>query len=122
MEEIITALIGGLCVAIPNIIATISSSKRNNIEKVKGEIKESIKDTEKNIKADITKVKKSLDDETLSRCKVDLINVMSRVQNGYKLTEEERRILIEEKEQYNKLGGNSYVDDMFDRLKKEGKL
>lgn len=122
MEEIITALIGGLCVAVPNIIATISSSKKNNIEKVKGEIKESIKDTEKSIKADITKVKKSLDDETLSRCKVDLINVMSRVQNGYKLTEEERRILIEEKEQYNKLGGNSYVNDMFDRLKKEGKL
>lgn len=122
MEEIITALIGGLCVAVPNIIATISSSKRNNIEKVKGEIQESIKDTEKSIKADITKVKKSLDDETLSRCKVDLINVMSRVQNGYKLTEEERRILIEEKEQYNKLGGNSYVNDMFDRLKKEGKL
>ena len=122
MEEIITALIGGLCVAIPNIIATISSSKKNNIEKVKGEIQESIKDTEKSIKADITKVKKSLDDETLSRCKVDLINVMSRVQNGYELTEEERRILIEEKEQYNKLGGNSYVNDMFDRLKKEGKL
>lgn len=122
MEEIITALIGGLCVAVPNIIATISSSKKNNIEKVKGEIQESIKETEKSIKADITKVKKSLDDETLSRCKVDLINVMSRVQNGYKLTEEERRILIEEKEQYNKLGGNSYVNDMFDRLKKEGKL
>lgn len=122
MQEIITALIGGLCVAVPNIIATISSSKKNNIEQVKGEIKESIKDTERSIKADITKVKKSLDDETLSRCKVDLINVMSRVQNGYKLTEEERRILIEEKEQYNKLGGNSYVNDMFDRLKKEGKL
>lgn len=122
MEEIITALIGGLCVAVPNIIATISSSKKNNIEKVKGEIKESIKATEESIKADITEVKKSLDDETLSRCKVDLINVMSRVQNGYKLTEEERRILIEEKEQYNKLGGNSYVNDMFDRLKKEGKL
>lgn len=79
MEEIITALIGGLCVAVPNIIATISGIKKNNIEKVKGEIKGSIKDTEKSIKADITKVKKSLDDETLSRCKVDLINVMSRV-------------------------------------------
>jgi len=120
--EIWIALISGLCVAIPNIIATISSNRKNNVEKVKGEIKDSIKDTEKNIKVDITKVRKSLNDETLSRCKVDLINVMSRVQNGYSLTEEERRILIEEKEQYNKLGGNSYVDDMFDRLKKEGKL
>lgn len=47
---------------------------------------------------------------------------MSRIQNGQTITEEERRILIEEKEQYNKLGGDSYVDDMFDRLKKEGRL
>lgn len=29
MNEIITAIIGGLCVAIPSIIATISSNKRS---------------------------------------------------------------------------------------------
>ena len=122
MNGIIVALISGLCVAIPNIIATYVANKKNNIEGVKKEINGSIKDTEKVIKADLMKVRNSLSEETLNRCKVDLINVMSRVQNGYKLTEEERRILIEEKEQYNKLGGNSYVDDMFERLKKEGKL
>ena len=122
MNEIIIAIISGLCVAIPNIIATITSNKKNNIENVKNEIKGSIKDTERTIKADITKVRNSLSEETLNRCKVDLINVMSRIQNGQSITEEERRILIEEKEQYNKLGGNSYVDDMFERLKKEGKL
>lgn len=122
MKEIIIALISGLCVAIPNIIATLNTIKKNNLTKVKGEIQGSIKDTEKAIKADIMKVRNSLSDETLNRCKVDLINVMSRVQNGASITEEERRILIEEKEQYNKLGGDSYVDDMFERLKKEGKL
>lgn len=122
MNEIIIAIISGLCVAIPNIIATLTSNKKNNIENVKNEIKGSIKDTERTIKADITKVRNSLSEETLNRCKVDLINVMSRIQNGYELTEEERRILIEEKDQYNKLGGNSYVDDMFERLKKEGKF
>ena len=74
------------------------------------------------LKADNTKTRNQLKEETLSRCKVDLINAMSRIQNGYDPTEEERRILIEEKETYNHLGGNSYVDDMFDRLKKEGKL
>ena len=121
-EGIITALITGLCVAVPSIITTIAQSKKNNLDGVKGDIQKSIKDTEKNLKADITKVRNSLSDETLSRCKVDLINIMSRVQNGYVLTEEERRILIEEKSQYNKLGGNSYVDDMYERLKKEGKL
>ena len=97
-------------------------NKKNNIKGVKKEIKDSIQKTETNIKADIMKVRNSLSEETLNRCKVDLINVMSRVQNGSKITEEERRILIEEKEQYNKLGGDSYVDDMFERLKKEGKL
>ena len=122
MKEIIIALISGLCVAIPNIIATLNTIKKNNLTKVKGEIQGSIKDTEKSIKADIMKVRNSLSDETLNRCKVDLINVMSRVQNGASITEEERRILIEENEQYNKLGGDSYVDDMFERLKKEGKL
>ena len=30
MEAIITAVISGLCVAIPSIIATISANKRNN--------------------------------------------------------------------------------------------
>lgn len=99
-----TALISGLCVAIPNVIATLVASKKNSI---KEELKE---------------IKQSLNNETLSRCKVDLINAMSKIQNGYVPTEEERRILIEEKQQYNALGGDSYVDDMFDRLKKENKL
>ena len=30
MEQIIVAVISGLCVAIPSIIATISSNKKNN--------------------------------------------------------------------------------------------
>lgn len=30
MQGIITAIISGLCVAIPSVIATISSNKRNN--------------------------------------------------------------------------------------------
>lgn len=30
METVITAVISGLCVAIPSIIATISANKRNN--------------------------------------------------------------------------------------------
>lgn len=122
MEEIITALIGGLCVAVPNIIATVSTNKKNNVETIKKDIQGSIKNTEIVIKSDLVKLKSSLKNETLNRCKVDLINAMSRVQNGAMLTEEERRILIEEKEHYNRLGGNSYVDDMFERLKKEGKI
>ena len=48
--------------------------------------------------------------------------MLCEIHKGAKLTEEQRRIIYEEKETYNKLGGNSYVDEMFDRLKKGGKL
>ena len=30
MEQIIVAIISGLCVAIPSVVATISSNKKNN--------------------------------------------------------------------------------------------
>ena len=30
MEEVMTALISGLCVAVPSIIATVTSNKKNN--------------------------------------------------------------------------------------------
>ena len=47
---------------------------------------------------------------------------MSRIRNGYNPTTEERIILFEVKKKYNDLGGDSYVDDMFEKLKKEGKI
>lgn len=122
MEAIISALIGGLSVAVPSVFATLSSNKKNNIKDIEENIKKNLKQVESNLKADNSKIRTQLKEETLSRCKVDLINTMSRIQNGYDPTEEERRILIEEKETYNHLGGNSYVDDMFDRLKKAGRL
>ena len=120
--EIWIALISGLCVAIPNVIATLSSNKKEKFDNVEKNIKKELEVVQNNLNANITKVKTAVKEESLNRCKADLINAMSRIQNGYAPTEEERRILIEEKEQYNNLGGDSYVDDMFDRLKKEGKL
>lgn len=122
METIVVALISGLCVAIPNIIATLSTNRKENIKTLETNINKNIKGLETSLKADNTKTRNQLKEETLSRCKVDLINAMSRIQNEYDPTEEERRILIEEKDTYNRLGGNSYVDDMFERLKKEGRL
>lgn len=115
METILVALISGLSVAVPNIIATLVTNRKEKTQKMLNDVKDSIK-------KELESIKKSLKEETLSRCKTDLINAMSKIQNGYTPTEEERRILIEEKEQYNHLGGDSYVDDMFERLKKEGKL
>lgn len=102
--EIWIALISGLCVAVPNVIATLVTNNNNKIEDKLNDLKHSI------------------DHESMDRAKSDLIVIMSRIKNGYEPTSEEVMVLYETKEKYNKLGGDSYVDDMFEKLKKEGKL
>ena len=115
MEGIIVAVISGLCVAVPNIIATVVTNKKDNID---------TKLTAMSVNFDnkLNKIQKNLDNEKLDRAKADLISLMSRIQNGYSPTSEEKIILYETKEKYNDLGGDSYVDDMFDKIKKEGKI
>ena len=115
MESIVVALITGLCVAIPSIYATIKTNKKDTIEQ---------KLTSMNVNFDtkLNMLSKDIEKEKLDRAKSDLVGLMSRIRNGYTPTTEEKMILFETKTKYNELGGDSYVDDMFDNLKKEGKL
>ena len=73
-------------------------------------------------KEELENIRKSMNNETLSRCKNDLIVLMSRIKGGYTPTTEEKMVLHETKALYNSLGGDSYVDDMFNSLRKEGKI
>ena len=82
-------------------------------------IKTAIKST---LKEELEDLKKNLKEESLSRCKSDLVVIMSKISNGYIPTKEEIMVLYETKAKYNQLGGDSYIDDMFEKLKKEGKL
>ena len=115
MDTIIVALISGLCVAIPSIYATIKTNKKDTIEQ---------KLTTMNVNFDtkLNTLSQDIEKEKLDRAKSDLVILMSKIRNGYVPTVEEKMILYETKEKYNSLGGDSYVDDMFDNLKKEGKL
>ena len=115
MEGIIVAVISGLCVAIPSIIATVITSKKDGID-------QKLTAMSVNFDNKLNKLQKNLQDEKLDRAKSDLIGLMSRIKNGYTPTTEEKMILYETKEKYNKLGGNTYVDDMFNSLRKEGKI
>ena len=115
METIITALISGLCVAIPAIITTVITNKKDTIEQKLTAINVNF-DTKLNM------LSQDIEKEKLDRAKSDLVILMSKIRNGYVPTVEEKMILYETKEKYNSLGGDSYVDDMFEKLKKEGKL
>jgi hypothetical protein len=113
--EIWIALISGLCVAVPNVIATLVTNNNNKIDEKLTKISVSFEKSLKDLKI-------AINGESLDRAKNDLIVIMSRIKNGYTPTSEEVMVLYETKEKYNKLGGDSYVDDMFEKLKKEGKL
>lgn len=97
MEAILVALISTVGVVATTTIQSIANRKKDNIL-----------DT--------------LQQEILDRCKSDLVILMSRIRNGYNPTTEEKMILYETKKKYNDLGGDSYVDDMFEGLRKEGKI
>lgn len=115
MEGIIVAIISGLCVAVPSIITTVLTNKKDNID---------TKLTAMSVNFDnkLNRIAKNLELEKLDRAKSDLVSLMSRIQNGYTPTPEEKIILYETKQKYNDLGGDSYVDDMFEKIKKEGKI
>lgn len=104
MDNIIIALISACGVIATTLIQSIQANKKDSIE------------------SKLSAIQVDLKNEKLDRCRTDLVSIMSRIENGYKPTPEEKIMLYDTKQKYNDLGGDSYVDDMFEKLKKEGKL
>ncbi len=63
-----------------------------------------------------------LDKGDLRDMRAEIMRMLSIVDRNGALAEHERMHLFDLKDKYNKAGGDSYVDDYFDRLRKEGKL
>lgn len=115
METIIVAIISSLGVVATALIQSIQANKKDKIES-------KLSSMSVNFDNKLNGLEKNLQAEKLDRAKGDLVGLMSRIRNGYVPTTEERIILYETKEKYNALGGNTYVDEMFEKLKKEGKI
>lgn len=115
METIIVAIISSLGVVATALIQSVQANKKDKIES-------KLSSMSVNFDNKLNGLSKNLEAEKLDRAKGDLVGLMSRIRNGYVPTTEERIILYETKEKYNALGGNTYVDEMFEKLKKEGKI
>lgn len=69
------------------------------------------------------RINKKLDANKKETLKVWLVNELTKIKDGYYVPNEEQKKLIHEcKKEYNDLDGDSYVDDMFDRLRDKGML
>lgn len=66
-------------------------------------------------------INKKIDNLELNSIKTDLVNFMCLAEKN-DITREQKMNAYELYDKYSKLGGNSYVHDKWEKLRKEGKL
>lgn len=89
---------------------------------LKGGIKKVFDAQTKTILTTIDTLSKKIDQTEQSVCKNYIVPFLSRVERGEAMDQIEYMRFWEEYDSYKSLGGNSYIHDRVERLKKEGKL
>lgn len=112
----------GQILGVLTFLGALIGSLELILVRFKKSISNIVSDEIKPLKEQLTLLKEDLDNETMTRCKSDLVSILSKIKTGYNPTIEEKRIIKETKDLYNSKGGDSYVDDLFDDLRKEGKI
>lgn len=98
------------------VIQTKSKEKQENIELKLDTIR-------KESAAEDSKILNKLDKMEMYILKNWLVNEMTKIEdNVYAPNEEQKNLIHDAKKIYNDRGGDSYVDDMFDRLRDRGIL
>lgn len=114
-------------VAIIGLIGTMTQIKSNdklkNQENILSIVNNKIETMQKKSDEKDEKLNKRINDLEMESTKRFLIVEMTKIQDGeYVPNEEEKKIIHEAKDIYEKLRGNSYVNSMFKRLVKKGIL
>lgn len=115
MIEITVAVIGAIGVVIQSLISARTSSKIKSNE-------EREKDIDNKLTAMEKRLTDKIEDTKLNSNKRFLVDFMHRCEKGEKFSDEEIRYAFEAKEEYNRLGGDSYVDTKWDKLIEKGIL
>lgn len=103
----LAALIGG--------IGYLHNSLKKYLSKI-------MEDQFKAIAADIKDIKRDLDRVDMENCKNFLVRFLADVERGDFIADAEVQRFWEEYEHYIQKGGNSYIKEWVQKLKKEGKL
>lgn len=107
----IATIIVAIISLIGIIIQTKSKERQENIACKIDELREESKNGDNNLS-------KKIDTANIQFLKVWLTVELTKVRDEiYKPNEEQKRLIIEAKKMYNDLGGNSYIDDMYNECK-----
>lgn len=110
-----STIIVALITAIGTIINTVISKKTNKKINTVDELKNKIDFMRNESKEDMKK-------HILDADKTYLINFLSELENGIQKTDVQIKRAYEIYERYTQNGGNSYVHDKWDEVKKKGLL
>lgn len=118
MEQI---TLGQIAVAIGFIVALISGCKYilSDMKKI---LDKAFEPTNKKIDTLETNLKKEISKSDLNATKNYLVACLNDIEHGQKLEGVAKERFFEQLQHYQTLGGNGYIENEVDRLKKEGKV
>ena len=121
------SFLGMIIVAIIGLIGIIIQTKSHNKLQKQSDIVKTMDTKLDKLRAEAKKddfnLNKKLDENKMNDLKRFLIIEMTKIDQGiYQATDNQRRMLKEAKDEYNRAGGDSYVDDMYDKLKDKNLL
>ena len=121
------SFLGMIIVAIIGLIGIIIQTKSHNKLQKQSDIVKTMDAKLDKLRAEAKKddfnLNKKLDENKMNDLKRFLIIEMTTIDQGiYQATDNQRRMLKEAKDEYNRAGGDSYVDDMYDKLKDKNLL
>lgn len=115
MTEIIVTIIGTAGVIIQSMISNSTNKKIKSNEAREKEINNKLTAME-------NRLVKKIEDTKMNSNKRFLVDFMRRCEKGEQFSDEEIQYAFEAKEEYNRLGGNSYVDTKWNKLIEKGIL
>lgn len=121
------SFLGMIIVAIISLIGIIIQTKSHNKLQKQSDIVKTMDTKLDKLRAEAKKddfnLNKKLDENKMNDLKRFLIIEMTKIDQGiYQATDNQKRMLKEAKDEYNRSGGDSYVDDMYDKLKDKNLL
>lgn len=109
MTEIIVAAIGVIGLIVQSLISANTGKKIKSNEAREKEIDNKLSAMER-------RLTDKIEDTKLNSNKRFLVDFMRRCEKGEQFSDEEIKYAFEAKKEYNRLGGNSYVDTKWDKL------
>ena len=121
------SFLGMIIVAIISLMGIIIQTKSHNKLQKQSDIVKTMDTILDKLRAEAKKddfnLNKKLDENKMNDLKRFLIIEMTKIDQGiYQATDNQKRMLKEAKDEYNRAGGDSYVDDMYDKLKDKNLL